>query len=129
MKNKLAFLVMRVSLGIVFLIFGMGKFRNDIWAETIRNMDFFLKLPWDVNASIFLIGISEIITGIALIVGLFTRFFSGLAAAQLFGILFLLKFEEARDIGLLGMAVYMAIAKNGSFGMDWFLAKRKEQIK
>lgn len=33
MKNKLAFLIIRVSLGIVFLIFGIGKFKNDIWAE------------------------------------------------------------------------------------------------
>ncbi len=56
MKNKLAFLAMRVTLGIVFLIFGIGKFRHDIWAETIKGMDFFLKLPWNVNISVVVIG-------------------------------------------------------------------------
>lgn len=125
MKNKLAFLIIRVSLGIVFLIFGIGKFKNDIWAETIKAMYFFLKLPWDVNISVIVIGVIEALTGIALIIGLFTCFFAALAAAQLLGILILLKFEETRDIGLLGMAIYMAIVNNDSFGIDWLWKRRK----
>lgn len=125
MKNKLAFLIMRISLGAVFLIFGIGKFKNDIWVETIKSMDFFLKLPWNVNISIIAIGLMEVVIGIALIIGLFTRFFAAVAAAQLIGILFLLKFEETRDIGLLGMAIYLAIADNGSFSIDWLWRKHK----
>lgn len=125
MKNKLAFLALRAALGMVFLIFGIGKFKNDIWAETIRAMDFFIRLPWDVNISVVLIGITEILTGAALIIGLFTRFFSAVAAAQLMGILILLKFEEARDIGLLGMAIYMTITDNKAFSADWFRRKNK----
>lgn len=125
MKNKIAFLIMRVSLGIAFLLFGVGKFRNDIWVETIKSMDFFLKLPWDVNISVFLIGALEVLTGISLIVGLFTRLFAAIASAQLLGILILLKFEETRDFGLLGAAVYMALARNESFGIDWLWEKYK----
>lgn len=116
---------MRVSLGTVFLIFGIGKFKNDIWAETIRAMDFFLKLPWSVNTSVKLIGVIEILAGAALIVGLFTRFFAAIAAIQLIGILILLKFGEIRDIGLLGTAMYMTIAKDDSFGIDWLWRKSK----
>lgn len=125
MRNKLAFLIMRASLGMVFLIFGIGKFRNDIWAETIRTMDFFTKLPWSADTSVMLIGLVEILTGTALLIGLFTRFFAAIAAAQLMGILVLLKFEETRDIGLLGMAIYMAISNEDFFGVDWFWKKRK----
>jgi uncharacterized membrane protein YphA (DoxX/SURF4 family) len=125
MKNKLVFLVMRVSLGIVFLIFGIGKFKNDIWVETIKAMDFFIRLPWDVNISIALIGITEILTGVALIIGLFTRLFAALAVVQLIGILILLRFEEVRDIGLLGMAIYITIVKNDAFAMDYL--RRKNQ--
>jgi uncharacterized membrane protein YphA (DoxX/SURF4 family) len=125
MKNKIAFVLMRVGLGVVFLLFGIGKFRNDIWAETIKNMDFFLKLPWDVNLSVFFIGLLETLTGIALIVGLFTRFFSGLACAQLMGILILLGFQETRDFGLLGAAIYLATVKSDFLSIDWFLAKQK----
>jgi len=119
MKNKIAFLFLRVSLGMVFLMFGIGKFRNDIWAETIRGMDFFLKLPWDVSISVFLIGVLEVLTGTALIVGAFTRFFSVAAAVQLLGILILLKFGEIRDIALLGAAIYMILVRDESFGVDW----------
>lgn len=128
MKNKFTFLIIRISLGIVFLVFGIGKFKNDIWAETIKTMDFFLRLPWDVNISVVLIGVTEILTGIALIVGLFTRFFATLATAQLIGILILLKFQETRDIGLLGMAIYIAIADNDSFGVDNLWKKHKESV-
>lgn len=111
MRNRYAFLALRISLGIVFLIFGIGKFRNDIWAETIKTMDIFLKLPWNVDLSVFLIGVMETATGIALITGFFTRLFAAIAAAQLVGILFLLKFGEIRDIGLLGAALYIAVVK------------------
>ena len=120
---------MRISLGLVFLIFGIGKFKNDIWAETIRNIDFFLKLPWNVNISIILIGITEISTGVALIIGLCTRLFAAVAAAQLIGILLLLRLEETRDIGLLGAAIYMAVANNDSFGVDRLLERRKGDVR
>ena len=107
------------------MVFGIGKFRGDIWAETIKGMDFFLKLPWNVSISVYLIGALEVLTGVALIIGLFTRFFATLAVTQLIGILILLKFEEARDIGLLGMAIYMAIVENDAFAIDGLWRKGK----
>lgn len=127
MKKNFAFLILRISLGIVFLSFGLGKFQNDIWAQTIKGMDLFMKLPWNVNISVILIGSMETVTGLALITGLFTRFFAGLAAFQLIDILILLRFEETRDIGLLGAAIYMAIGKNDFFSLNGLLKKiRKE---
>lgn len=65
-----------------------------------------------------LIGITETLTGAALIIGLFTRFF-------LTGILILLRFEETRDIGLLRMATYMTIVNNDFFAIDWLWRKSK----
>ncbi|MDD5236389.1 MAG: DoxX family protein [Candidatus Omnitrophica bacterium] len=127
MKQKIAFLILRLGLGVVFLLFGVGKFRNDIWAQTIRTMDFFLKLPWDVNLSVLLIGSIETATGIALISGLFTRFFALAAAVQLAGILVLLKFQEFRDIGLLAAAIYLAMVRPESFGIDYLWKKRRDK--
>lgn len=123
MKEKLPYLILRVSLGAVFLIFGIGKFQNDIWGQTIKSMDFFIKLPWSLELSVLLIGIAEAITGFALITGLFTRFFAGLAATQLIAILFLLKFQEMRDIGLLGAAVYMLLTKDNSWNITAIFKK------
>ena len=115
---------MRLSLGVVFLIFGIGKFQNDIWAHTIRNMEFFQRLPWSLDLTVRLIGITETMTGIGLIAGFFTRFFAALAAIQLMAILILLKFEETRDIGLLGAAIYLSLAGSDTWGLG-NLCKRK----
>lgn len=128
MKHEFASTILRVSLGIVFLIFGIGKFQDDIWAQTIKSMEIFQKLPWGVSVSVIIIGISEVVTGVFLILGIFTRIFSMIASLQLLTILMLLQFQEVRDIGLLGAAVYMALIKNESYGLNWlykrFLLKR-----
>jgi uncharacterized membrane protein YphA (DoxX/SURF4 family) len=117
MKDKIAFTVLRVSLGAVFLVFGIGKFQDDIWAQTIKSMEIFQGLPWDVGITVFIIGISEAVTGAFLILGIFTRIFAAIASLQLVVILILLQFQEIRDIGLLGAAIYMALAKNESYGL------------
>ena len=130
MKDKIAFTILRVSLGVVFLIFGIGKFQDDIWAQTIKSMEVFQELPWDVGITVFLIGVSEVVTGAFLILGVFTRLFSAIASLQLLVILVLLQFQEIRDIGLLGAAIYMALVRDESFGVKWILDlciwKRKE---
>ena len=107
-------LILRTGLGLVFLIFGIGKFRSDEWADTMRSMEFFARLPWKVDVSIILAGISETITGLGLLSGRFVRFFAGLAALQLVVILILLYFSgirEIRDIGLLAMALALIFDK------------------
>lgn len=121
MKNKIAFTILRISLGVVFLIFGIGKLQDDIWAQTIKSMEIFQGLPWDVSITVFLIGVSEITIGAFLTLGVFTRVFSAVASLQLLTILFLLQFQEIRDIGLLGAAVFMALVESESFGVKWIL--------
>lgn len=126
MKNKIPFALMRVSLGIVFLIFGIGKFQNDIWAQTMRNMTFFESLPWSTSVSVIGVGILELFVAAGLILGLYTRLFSGLAALQLIAILVLLKFQQLRDIGLLGMAVYLTFAGHDYLGIGQLLRGNKD---
>ena len=128
MRNNIAYLILRAGIGIVFLIFGIGKFRNDIWAETIKNMDFFAKLPWDVNVSVFAVGTLEIVTAAALITGFFTRFFSIIASLELVGILILLNFQETRDVGLLAATIYLALKKDDNiFSLDSILEHRRKK--
>jgi len=117
MKHKIAYFILRLSLGAIFLTFGIGKFQNDYWARTIKAMEFFINLPWDVTLSVVLVGILEVVTGSFLILGLFTRFFSAMAVLQLIVILFLLRFQEVRDIGLLGVAIYLALVRDEAFSI------------
>lgn len=117
-------LILRVSLGVVFLIFGVGKFQHDYWARTIESMDVFQRLAWSPQLSVKLIGGLEVATGLALILGLGTRLVSGLAALQLLAILILLQFQEIRDIALLAQAIYLMINKEAAFGIDWFRRRK-----
>lgn len=127
MGHKISWFILRVSLGVVFLIFGIGKLQHDYWARTIETMDIFQRLPWDVSISVLLIGYTEIITGAMLIIGLFTRVFAALAAFQLLGILFLVNFQEARDIALLGEALYLAINEDIGIGINCLLKKNSSK--
>ena len=125
MSVKIAYTVMRLCLGVVFLIFGVGKFQHDYWARTIETMDFFQHFPWPAAVSVILIGATEVATGVLLIVGLFTRMAAALSALQLTGILILLNFSETRDIGLWGTALYLAISAGPSFGLDDYRSTHK----
>lgn len=126
MRKKIIYLFLRVSLGAVFLIFGMGKFDNDVWAKTIQNMAFFRSLPWDAHVSVILVGATEVATGVALILGFSTRFFACIASIMLLGIILLLQLQEIRDIGLLGAAFYLAMENDNSWGISRLLKKKKE---
>ena len=127
MRKDIALCIARVSLGIVFLAFGIGKLRHDIWAQTIESMDIFQRMPWPAGLSVIGIGIIEICTGTGLIIGLWTRLVSLAAALQLLGILLLLNFQEIRDIGLFGLALYLFLNGETGFGIDRFSRQRKEK--
>jgi uncharacterized membrane protein YphA (DoxX/SURF4 family) len=127
MKQKIAFLLLRISLGAIFLIFGIGKFRGDLWAQTMQGMDFFQNLPWAVGISIVLVGALEVTTGAFLILGLLRRWASAMAAIQLTGILWFLNFQEIRDIGLLAIALYLVLTCEGSWGIDWLMKHRRRK--
>jgi uncharacterized membrane protein YphA (DoxX/SURF4 family) len=112
---------------VVFLIFGIGKFRNDIWAQTIRGMDIFQALPWDPNLSVAAIGVLEVAVAVGLILGLFTRVCAALAAVQLLGILILLEFQQVRDIGLLAAAVQLALTGDDAPGLGRILRRGRKR--
>ena len=129
MRNRIGLLLLRVSLGVVFLLFGIGKFRGDIWAQTMRSMDFFQRLPWNVDTSIMLTGTIEVIIGICLIIGFLSRYAAVAAVLMLISIIWLLQFQEIRDFGLLGVAVCLMITSELSWGMDLFIQAKKQRVK
>ena len=122
--DKAALCLLRISLGGIFLYFGIGKFRGDIWAETMKTMEFFQMLPWNVEVLVHTIGIIEVLTGGFLVLGVFTRMAAILAAGQLIGILLLLRFQEIRDIGLLAASLYLAVVSDGTANPCRFFGKQ-----
>jgi hypothetical protein len=39
MNNRIALAIMRITPAMVFLIFGIGEFRDDVWAQTMCSKD------------------------------------------------------------------------------------------
>lgn len=128
-KNAIGLLVLRVSLGVVFIVFGIGKLQHDYWARSIETMAFFQRLPFTPAVWVTLIGAMEVLTGVGLVLGAGTRIFASLAILQLLGILILLHFQEIRDIGLLGAALYLACTPHIPYSIDGVLARIKFKAK
>jgi uncharacterized membrane protein YphA (DoxX/SURF4 family) len=106
-QTRWAYYFLRISLGVVFFTYGIGKFQNDYWARSIAAMSFFEHLPWSTLWSVRAIGLLEVCTGIGLMLGWRIRIWAAMAAVMLIGILCLLHFQEIRDLGLLGAAVFL----------------------
>ena len=109
MQKDCSTFALRLGLGIVFLIFGIGKLRQDIWFATMKSMHMFSMFGSQINYFIYFVGIVEIVIGISLVMGLFTRFFALLAALELVSILILASFWKIRDIALLAAAISLII--------------------
>ncbi|SMQ72914.1 Uncharacterized membrane protein YphA, DoxX/SURF4 family [Bacillus sp. OV166] len=117
-KNEIGALILRVTLGALFLIHGIVKFQGGIenivgWFESIG-------LPGFMAYGVALF---EIIGGIALIIGLATRLVSTLLGLLMIGAILKVKLSVGLlgngqmagyelDLAFLAMAVYLAI--NGS---------------
>ena len=128
LRHRVPFVIMRISTGIVFLLFGIGKFQNDIWAETMRSMSVFKALPPSAGFWIIAVGILELAVAAGLILGIFTRWAAGIAALQLIAILILLRFQQTRDFGLLGAALYMMFAGHDFAGLGMLVRRNRKEI-
>ncbi|WP_026567353.1 DoxX family protein [Bacillus sp. UNC41MFS5] len=118
LKNEIGALILRVTLGALFLIHGIVKFQGGIenivgWFESIG-------LPGFMAYGVALI---EIIGGVALIIGLATRLVSALFALLMIGATLKVKLSVGLlgngqmagyelDLAFLAIAVYLAT--NGS---------------
>lgn len=117
-KNEIGAFILRVTLGALFLIHGMTKFQGGIenivgWFESIG-------LPGFMAYGVALI---EVIGGIALIIGLATRFVSILFALLMIGATLKVKLTVGLlgngqmagyelDLAFMAMAIYLAINGN-----------------
>ena len=116
----------RLGLGFVFFWFGIDKFIDPgLWIGWIPD-SILSFVPIFPGTFIFLLGIVETILGILLIFGVLVRIVAFVSALHLLAIIFSLGFNDivVRDIGLLTMALALAIEKKHSFCLDSFMRKR-----
>jgi putative oxidoreductase len=115
-KNEIGTLILRVTLGALFLIHGVVKFQGGI--ENIEGWFSSIGLPGFMAYGVALL---EIIGGIALIIGFATRIVSVLFALLMIGAILKVKLSVGLlgngqmagyelDLAFLAMAAYLAIS-------------------
>lgn len=139
-KNHSADIV-RIGLALVLLWFGTnqvfdsGSFLGYMPAWAMPHPAHMMHFPpihvmhsstINVNSIIIFNGISEIIIGLFLLIGLYTRIFAFIAAIHLFIIAFSLGYNDitVRDFGLALMAVSLVFSGSGELSLDNRLRKK-----
>lgn len=131
-KNEIGAFVLRVTLGVIFLIHGITKFQGGIenivgWFESIG-------LPGFMAYGVALI---EIIGGMALIIGVATRFVSILFAILMIGATLKVKLSLGLlgngqmagyelDLALMVIAVYLGINGSNLLSVNQLISKKNQ---
>jgi len=112
--------IIRISLALVLLWFGIDEIINpENWFGYIPGQLSYI-LPFSLETFIFLNGIFEIIIGVLLLSGFYTRIVAFVAALHLLSITIAVGYNDVsvRDFGLTLMAVSLIFSGAGSFSLD-----------
>lgn len=116
MKNnqEIGSLLLRVILGFTFFMHGLDKFQGGI-------ENFAVVFPsWGLPSFVgYMVGIIELVGGVALILGIGTRVFSGLMAVIMLGAIFFVKLSDGfiggYEFEILLMIIAIHLVLNGSY--------------
>ncbi|WP_138419367.1 DoxX family protein [Aquibacillus sediminis] len=126
-KVEIGTLILRVVLGLIFFVHGLDKFQGGI--ENTAGWFASIGLPGFLAYGVALV---ELVGGIALIVGLFSRFVSALLALIMVGAIIKVKLAAGfldgyeLDLALMAMAVFISINGSKAYAVDEILSKGKE---
>ena len=118
--------ILRWGISLVFLWFGFNQLTDaSVW--TIFLPSFASSLPFSLETLIMINGTFEIIFGILLIIGLFTRIVAFILAIHLAGISYTLGFNAIgiRDFGLTIATLSIALNGPDRFSLDAKLKNKK----
>jgi uncharacterized membrane protein YphA (DoxX/SURF4 family) len=112
---KYSGLALRIGIAAVFLWFGIDKFLHPSYWVNAYVGGSLVSVIKIIHISsiqlIYLTGIFELLVGLSLVTGVFTKFFSTLGVAFLISIMFFIGLNEVtiRDIGLIGGLVALVL--------------------
>jgi len=119
-NKNYATVVIRISLALVLLWFGIDEIINpENWFGYVPSWISYI-LPFSLETFIFLNGIFEIIIGLLLLIGLYTRIIAFIAALHLLSITIAVGYNEigVRDFGLTMMAISLIFSGAGVLSLD-----------
>ncbi|MFK7691861.1 DoxX family protein [Paenibacillus sp. HJGM_3] len=130
-KTAVVSVIMRVVMGIIFLSHGVAKFQTglsnvDAWFSSIG-------IPGFLG---YVIAMLELVGGILLIVGLFTRYVSALFVVMLIGAIFTAKLPAGLlgnaqmpgyelDLGFLMISLYLVVADRSPLSVDRLIMNKR----
>lgn len=128
-KISVVTVIMRVVLGIIFVFHGVDKFQTglgnvDAWFSSIGIPGFLA----------YVVAVLELVGGIMLILGLFTRYVSALFVVMLIGAIFTAKLSGGLlgngqsagyelDLGFILVSLYLAVADRSPLSVDRYIMK------
>jgi putative oxidoreductase len=128
-KNlELGSFIIRLVLGITFLIHGLTKFQGGI--ENTAGFFSSIGLPGFLA---YLVGGIELIGGILLMLGLGIRIIAGTFAAIMVGAIFTVKLKSGFvggyefDLALLAMSLHLLLSSNQFLAMDNVFVRRESE--
>jgi putative oxidoreductase len=131
-KYEVGTLILRVVLGLTFLVHGLVKFQGGI--ENIVGWFDSIGLPGFLAYGV---GLLEVVGGIALVLGLFSRVVSALFALMMVGAILKVKLAVGflgngqmagyeLDLAFLAMGVFIAINGSKAYALDQYIFKGQE---
>jgi len=126
-RTSIASTIMRVVLGIIFLAHGIDKLQMGL-----GNVDGYFSSVGVPGFLAYVAAILELVGGVLLIVGLFTRYVSALFAIMLIAAIFMMKLSAGLlggeggagyelDLSLIVISIYLVLGEGSSLSLDRLL--------
>ncbi|KRF43024.1 hypothetical protein ASG93_20330 [Paenibacillus sp. Soil787] len=126
--------IVRILLGVIFLSHGWMKFQ--MWLGNVAHFFQSIGLPGTLG---YVVAICELIGGIALVIGIGTRYVSIIFLIIMLGVIFKVKLGSGLmgspespgfelELGLTLAALYLAAENYWQFGLDRFFVKKNVDI-
>ncbi|MDP3770786.1 MAG: DoxX family membrane protein [bacterium] len=121
-------LLLRLGLGIEFVIFGYGKLTD--LASWIGFVPPWMSplLPMSTSAFLQAVGVVELVLGVLLIVGLWTRVIAALAALHLLGVLIALGYNDLAVRDFVAFMSALALTALGHASCHYSIDGRRKGV-
>ncbi|WP_410511227.1 DoxX family protein [Paenibacillus sp. BR2-3] len=130
-KTAVVSMIMRVVMGIIFMFHGIAKFQMGL-----SNVDAWFSSIGIPGSLAYLVAVLELVGGIMLIVGLFTRYVSALFIVMLIGAIVTTKLSAGLlgngqmagyelDLGYILVSLYLAVANETSLSVDHLIKNKR----
>ncbi|MEK6860422.1 MAG: DoxX family protein [Nanoarchaeota archaeon] len=130
-NSKLSNLFIRIGIGFVFFYFGIDKFfHTQAWMNWIPPKLTFI-LPISAQTFTYILGVIEMVIGLFVFIGFFTRIFATIASVILLAIIVSIGFNEvaARDITILITTISLIFSGSNIFCIDNLIRGRRSKKK